>query len=241
MAEVLLINPKKRRRTAKRASPAQVKARAKFAAAARSRSRKRRSNPIAAVKRRVHRRRSNPMSVVRRRRRNPIGMGSAKMSVKSITAMLKDAAIGGAGAVGMDVLMGKINPHLPVSMQVSPTGIGVGDAVKAALTVLIGKVLKKPTRGLSEKAALGALTTQARDLISGLLPATVTGSLAYWNPAGVIQGNQRVGPIRNGSKSLAAYQRPGGGTPMLNAYNRPGAPSQLLSGMTARQREGAIR
>lgn len=247
MSEMLILNPsarpRKRRKTAKRASPAQRRARKAFASMARRR------NPapvVAAVRSNIRRRRRNPVAAARRRRRNPIGSG-AKLSVKSIMSMVKDAAIGGAGAVGMDVLMGKINPHLPVSLQLSPTKIGAGDAVKALATVVLGKVLKKPTRGLSEKMALGALTTQARDLISTMLPASVTvAGLGYSNPAHVVAGSNRIGPIRNVSRNtgaqLAAYTRPGQ-TPLLNgmgAYMAPGR-TALLSGSSPREREGYMR
>lgn len=225
MAEMLLINPRKRRKTAKR--------RATPVAAKRRVVRKRRANPIAAVARRV-KRRANPISRVTRRvrrRRNPIG-GSARISVNSIVAMLKDAVIGGVGAVGVDVLMGRINPMLPAAIQTSPSKIGAGDAVKALLTVVLGKALKKPTKGLSEKMALGALTTQARDLISSQLPTSLT--LGYYSPAALTQGTNRVQPIRSG---VNAYQQ-GGKTALLSAYTKPGT-STLLSG-TAMRREGVI-
>lgn len=251
MSEMLILNPSKRprkRRSSKRASPAQKRARAAFA----KRARARRRNPapaVAAVKANIRRRRRNPLSAARstrRRRRNPIG-SSAKLGVKSILSMFKDAAIGGAGAVGVDVAWGKINGYLPVSMQVSATKIGAGDAVKAVATVVAGKVLSKVTRGLSQKMAMGALTTQARDLISTMLPASVAvAGLGYANPAAVVRGTNRVGPIRsitgNTGSRLNAYVAPGQ-TALLNAYTRPGV-TQLLSragGMSAREREGYSR
>lgn len=161
-----------------------------------------------------------------------------KLNIKSFMTMFQDAAIGGAGAVGMDILMGKVNPYLPAAIQTSPTSLGAGDAVKAVLTVVIGKLLKKPTRGLSEKAALGALTTQARDILSGFVPASM--SLAYYSPANIVDGTNRVGPYRPG---MGAYQQPGGKTALLNAYAQPGGASQLLSGMrrSARDRENSLR
>ena len=76
------------------------------------------------------------------------------------------------------------------------------------------------------------------DLMSGLLPASVTAQLAYYNPASVVRGTARVGPIRTG---MAAYQRPGGQTALLNAYQAPGGPSAIVRTMSPRAREGAIR
>lgn len=236
MAEVLLINPR-RRKARKSGAP---KRRASSSSKRRVR-RVRRSNPapvVSTMRRVTRRRRANPIGrITRRRRRNPIG-GSAKLSARSIIAMFKDAAVGGAGAIGMDILWGKVNPMLPTSIRTNPTAIGAGDAVKAIATAALGKLLKKPTRGLSEKMALGALTTQARDLLSGVLPASMTAQLAYYNPAAVVRGTARVGPIRTG---MSAYQRPGGQTALLNAYQAPGGASPIVRSMTPRQREGAIR
>jgi hypothetical protein len=247
MAEMLILNPAPRRKARKTRSAAQKRATARMLAANRSRNPKRRaarrrSNPapVVASARRVIRRprRSNPVGA--RRRRNPIGSVGGKLGVKSLINMLRDAAIGGAGAVGVDVLMAKLNPHLPASMQVNPAKVGVGDAVKFGITALLGSVLSKPTRGLSQKMAMGAMTTQARDLISGMLPASMAvAGLAYASPAMTVRGNQRIGPIRNAQ--MGAYIRPGQ-TPMLNAYQRPGGQTALLSGrINARSREGSVR
>ena len=137
MAEMLLINPRRRRKA--------------HAAPKRRASVKRRRNPVSVVsasparrRRRVaprtravaHVRRHNPLRAMRkvRRRRNPISMGS--ISAKGIMSLFKDAAIGGAGAVGIDVLMGQINSYLPTSMHPTPgsTTPGVSDAIKAGLS-----------------------------------------------------------------------------------------------------------
>jgi Holliday junction resolvasome RuvABC endonuclease subunit len=206
MAEMLLINP--RRRTARKTKSVK----------------RRRSNPIAAVKRTVAKRRRNPIAAVRRavsrRRRNPISLG---VSQAHFMSEIKNAMVGASGAVVVDVLMGQINPHLPASMQTNATTVGVGDAVKAVITVLLGKMLSKSTRGMSQKMATGALTVQAHGIISAYLPSSVTvAGMAYASPAKIVQGSNRVGPIRPG---VNAYNRPGS-SPMLNAYT-PG--SQMLS------------
>lgn len=226
MAEMLLINP--RRRKARRAS-----------ASGKRRVVRRRRNPIAVVAkapaRRVVRRR-NPIGLKRvsRRRRNPITLrGNVIMNE------IKAALIGGSGAVAMDVLMGQINPFLPANLQRTPGALGVGDAVKLALTIAAGQLLAKPTRGLSQKMAIGALTCQTRDMLASFVPATMV--MGYANPARVIQGQARVGPIMtrmNGRNrmSVNAYLPTGGQTPLLNAYQRAGGQSALLNG--AREREG---
>ena len=156
-------------------------------------------------------------------------------------SMLKDAAIGGAGAIAVDLIYGKLNPMLPTAIQTSPAGVGVGDAVKAVVTVVAGKALSKATKGMSQKAALGALTTQMRDIISTFLPASMTmAGLGYSTPGRVLNMNTRVGPNR-----LNAYVQPGRAALLsgMAAYNRPGSVSPLLnaapshSSSTA-QREG---
>ena len=96
MAEMLLINP---RRRAKRATA--------------KRRIVRRKNPIAAVARRHGpKRRRNPIGLARvhRRRRNPI----AGYNAKGIMAEVQAALIGGAGALAVDVLMGQINGYIPI-------------------------------------------------------------------------------------------------------------------------------
>ncbi len=209
MAEMLLINPRKRgtRRAAKRRVV-------------------RRKNPVTSM---VVRRRKNPLAAMRRRRnplarrRNPIGgmMGNYMSSIR-------EAVIGGAGALGMDLVYGQINSFLPAALKRVPGSIGAGDAVKAVITVALGGLLSKPTRGLSDKAAKASLTIQAYDIMKSFVPSGMT--IGYASPALIAQGTNRVGPIRRG---MNAYTN---GTPLLNAYMSPGK-TALLSG--ARQREGA--
>ncbi len=245
MDEVLLLNP--RRRKARRAKS--------HSAAAPRRRRARRRNPVAlAAPRRVSRRRNpianlgrhrrrrrNPITLrrVTRRRRNPISLGG--VSAKGIISQFKDAVIGGAGSLVVDVLMGKVNAYLPASLQTTQS-VGVGDAVKAVLTCILGSVLSKPTRGLSRKMAAGALVVQARDIMSAYVPASL--GLGYASPARIVGANARVGPNVRNMRSMAAYVRPGA-SPLLAAYSRPGSPSPLLNGgaslprmSTAAGREG---
>jgi len=215
MAELLLINPRKRgRKTAKR----------------RVHAVKRRRNPVAKLKTVAARRRRNPIGIKRvhaRRRRNPIAM-------TGIAAQLKGALIGGAGSVAVDVLMGQLNGYLPASMQRVPGTLGVGDAVKIGITIAAGKLLNKATRGMSSKMAAGALTVQAADILKTFVPATMT--LGYSNPARIIQGSARVSPNMN---RVGFYMPAGSPSPLLNAYMSPGS-TALLNGRSARLREGQM-
>lgn len=263
MAEVLLINPAKRRK-ARRAnpSPAQKRARAAFAAAARARRKnpaKRRRNPVAQAavpyaenprrRRRRVARRSNPALRTYRRRRNPIG----GVSVNSIVTMLKDGAVMGAGAVAADLGYGYIANMLPMTLRAGPGQITAGSALKAVITAAAGKMLSRATNGLSVKAAQGALVVQARDIALALLPPSIAGSpagvagLGYATPAGrLVNYTARVGPNRpmGAGAGMGAYVA--GRSPLLNgtrggmgAYMTPGA-TPLLSG-SARVREGYPR
>jgi len=203
MAEMLLINPRKRKAARKA----------------------RRANPVA--KRRVMRRRKNPIHTMKRRvmrRRNPISMG---MGGGYMTA-IREALMGGAGAVAMDLVFGQVNKFLPASLQKTPGTVGTGDAIKAVLTVFIGHALNKPTRGFSKKAAQASLTVQAHDIIRSFVPATM--ALGYYSPAMTAQGTNRVSPIRKGVNAYTS-----GGTPLLNAYQASGGATALLNG--ARNRE----
>ena len=203
MAEMLLINPRKRKAARKA----------------------RRANPVA--KRRVMRRRKNPIHTMKRRvmrRRNPISMG---MGGGYMTA-IREALMGGAGAVAMDLVFGQVNKFLPATLQKNPGTVGTGDAIKAVLTVFIGHALNKPTRGFSKKAAQASLTVQAHDIIRSFVPATM--ALGYYSPAMTAQGTNRVSPIRKGVNAYTS-----GGTPLLNAYQASGGATALLNG--ARNRE----
>lgn len=230
MAQMLLVNPAKRRtRKARRASP--KRRRNPISASTLSRARRRR-NPFAAVARR---RRRNPISavsrVMRRRRRNPISLGG--LNANTLMNMLKDGAIGGAGAVGMDLIMGQLNNYLPITFQTVPGLPGVGDAVKAGLTALLGTGLSRQTKGLSVKMAEGALAVQAHDILKTLLPASMAvGGLSFYTPAQLVQGSARVGPIRPGVNGVKRYLPAGGKSPLLSAYMQPG-PSPLLSRATS--------
>ena len=229
MAELLLINPAKRRR---------VKRAAKSTARRTARRVVRRRNPIKTatpaarrvMRRAVSRRRINPIRA--RRRSNPINMGGLG---KAIMTMAKEAALGAAGSLAIDMAMGQVSRVLPASLQRTPGRVGAGDAVKAVLTVIAGRALAKATKGASVKMAQGALTVQAAEMLRGFVPAGM--AMGYFNPSPMIQASGRVGPIRGPLQNgqVGAYTRPGV-TPLLNAYTRPGV-TPLLSG-SASKREG---
>lgn len=241
MAEMLLINPRRRkarRNPAKRTAAQRAATRRMIAAnRARSNPRRRRRNPVAPTsaivamnprRRRMSRRRSNPIRMIRRRR-NPAMLGG--FSFRSVIGAMQEALIQGGGAVAMDLLHGQINRFLPEMLRRTPGQVGLGDVVKASITVLVGTALRGPTRGLSMKAATGSLTVQAYDIVKNLLPSTM--QLGYMTPGVITQGAANVGPNRG---MVGRYTQPGA-TPLLNRYTQPGA-SPLLNGNPARMREG---
>lgn len=228
MPDLLLINPRKRRAggTAKK----------------RRSTRRRRRNPInnirsAVANRRAgrvmnpRRRRRNPLAFyTRRRRRNPISLGG---TARTLMSQVKDALIGAGGAVAIDLAFAKAAGFLPATLQPVKGTVGAGDAVKAIFTVALGKLLAKPTRGLSTKMAMGALTVQAHGIVSAMLPASMqVNGLAYYSPARIADMTNRVGPVRRG---MNAYT-PAGQTQLLNAYTQKGR-TQLLNA-SPRVREG---
>jgi len=234
MAEMLLINPR-RRRKAKRAAPA----------------RRRRSNPLALARVTRRRRRANPIAAVRRRarRRNPIGMMKRRVMRRRNPAMLggymgaiREALMDGFGAVAIDYAYNMIAKAIPGTagsmLKPNPTSVGAADAVKAVLTVVLGNALSGVTRGFSRKAAKASLTVQSYQIMKKVLPAQITGNLSgvgYYSPAMVASGGgTRIGPIRG---QMGAYTAPGA-TPLLSAYTSSGSASPLLSGSGARMREG---
>lgn len=235
MPQMLLVNPARRkspkRKAAKRrrnpiARVAPRRRRNPIAAVAAVSRRRRRRNPIAAVSRR---RRRNPIASVSRRmsrrRRNPISMGG--LSGERLMEMLKDGAIGGAGAIAMDLLMGQLNTYLPASFQTNPNTVSLGDAFKAGLTALLGTGLAKHTKGLSLKMAEGSLAVQMRDILQAYMPTTM--AVGYYTPARLVQGSARVGPNRVGMNGVKRYLPAGGASPLLSQYMQPGIRSPLLS------------
>jgi len=234
MAEMLLINPRRRtRRKAKRAAPA-----------------RRRRNPLALARVMPRRRRRNPIAAVRRRRHNPIGAMRRRVMRRRNPAMLggymgaiREALMDGFGAVAIDYayhMIAKAIPGTAGSMLTpNPTSVGAADAVKAVLTVVLGNALNGVTRGFSRKAAKASLTVQSYQIMKKVLPAQISSNLSglgYMTPAVVTSGyGTRIGPIRG---QMGVYTAPGAGLPLLSAYTSSGSASPLLSGSSARMREG---
>lgn len=251
MAEVLLLNPsprkkakKARRRNPGKPSAAQLRARKAFAEMARSRSaaarkanpkrrKARRRNPTPALARVRRQRSKNPIARsyrrAGRRRSNPI-------SLAGIMPMLRESAVMGAGAVVADLAYGYAARWLPANLQAGPGQLTAGSAVKAFLTAWAGHSLRGVTRGMSVKAAQGAIVVQARDIVANMLPPMLgaqanVGRVGWASPAVVQPMQTRIG----GAGRVGAYTP--GVSPSLSAYT-PGVSPSLSSFRSARMREG---
>ncbi len=176
MAELMLVNPRARRR--RRKNPT-----GKRRSAVRA---KRRKNP---VRHRVHaRRRHNPIHLTHRRkryRRNPIDI---KNTVKDT---LVPAGIAALGALGLDVIWGYIGPMLPSGFgdTSSITGVLAKGAGAIGVGMLAGKAMGAKNGQL---VALGGLTVVLHQLLHDKLAATfptlTLGDMGYYNPSPVGQG-----------------------------------------------------
>lgn len=153
MAELMLINPRKRRRKHKARSRARkVRARRHY----------RRKTAIVAAPRRRRRKHymSNPIRH-KRYRRNPIG-GFRPMGFVKDTLM--PSAIGAAGALGLDMLLGFV--PLP-DMLKTPTMRPIVRIVGAVgIGMLAGMVTNKR---MGEQVGAGALTVVLYDTLKGFV------------------------------------------------------------------------
>lgn len=150
MAEILLVNPRRRKRRKSRAKRRKSRA-----------VRRRRSRAVAAPRRR---RRRASRSVRRvRRRSNP----SVRGIVNSIQPAVKAGLIGAAGGLGLSVALGYLSEKLPAQLQ---TGYG-NTAVRVLGAILVGVIGNKILRGKGNALATGAMTVVAYDELKKLMAA----------------------------------------------------------------------
>lgn len=198
----------------------------------------------ARVKNRHHRhhaaRSSNRFHHKRRRRvSNPLSIPGIP---KSISGDLVPALLGGAGAVGVDVLLAYLSPYLPATFA---TGWGrLAAQVAAAIGVGYGVGLGFGKR-TGDAAMVGGLVVTAYSGLRQVLAPTIGTSVkglsgladfSDYNQAAA--GQFAVGGNITGA-GLGAYMRPGMGAYMPRAqlgYMNPGA---ILTGYRQKQGMGA--
>lgn len=178
-AELLLVNPRRKRR-AKAKSSRRVRARNPRA--------KRRHRAVSVVTRRIRARNPRRVHAKRRRHRNP------RLSANGILHALVPAAIGGAGAVALDIGLGYLPASVPDFLKkgIGNTALKVGGAL--ALGLIAGKVMG---REKGKAVAAGALTVVAygfiRNMVKEAAP-TLPGLSGYvgsdyaLNPAPMVAG-----------------------------------------------------
>ncbi|MHB8071862.1 MAG: hypothetical protein ACYDHF_07960 [Candidatus Cryosericum sp.] len=177
MAQLMLINPKRRTRRAASSSPKRRRRTVARVAAPRRRRHVARvaHNPI-------RRRRHHTMSR-RRIRRNPIegGMGGTIMS----------AVIGAAGAVAVDMVAGYL--PVPASMM---TGYGpylVKGALGLGMGMFRNQTLKRMGAGALLVAAYGALKTATAGMLPAAATAPAVAGMGFVNPS-MSMGQITTGP-----------------------------------------------
>ena len=170
MAELMLINPRKRRRKKTKSVRKNPHKRRTMTALQRKYfgKRKRKSikrNPVVAKKSHKRRRRYAVSSKKSRRyRRNP-ARGIGKFNVQSFTKnTLMPSAIGAAGALGLDVVMGFL--PLPPALKTGPMRTVVKIAGAVGIGMLASTFVKRST---AEQIAAGAITVALYDTLKGML------------------------------------------------------------------------
>ncbi|MGH3430428.1 MAG: hypothetical protein ACRDQZ_23145 [Mycobacteriales bacterium] len=168
MAELLLVNPSKRKGHKRRKG----RMPAALAAYCAKRGRSRKSNPTG----RKRRRRRNPSlrAIHRRRRRNP-SLRSMIPSTASVMGTLQSGFTGSIGAIGNDLLMGQV-----LNATFTPTFLktGIGATLTRALGALVigivgGFAWKGHGRELGDGAMTVALHDALKAQLSTLLPASL--------------------------------------------------------------------
>lgn len=190
--QLLLINPRKRTRRAggKHRTAAQKAATRRLVAM----NRARRRNPTSAVSKRRRARNPAPRAihsrVMHRRRRNPLPASdrSLRFTSAGLMASAKHAGVAAGGAVAVDYAFGFVKSYLPASMQTPVDGAGAMNPLyfigKGLFAVLLGVVGSKAIgRKTAAAMAEGSLTVTAYTALRGLLPATISAGLGYYQPA----------------------------------------------------------
>ncbi len=224
MNEVLLVNPRRgRNRKGQFVKRVRARRRNPIAALAANPRRRRRRNPVAALAinpRKKSRAKSgskwfsvkahkrNPIH--RTRRRNPISLGAFRPT--SILAQLIPAAVGGAGALALDVALSHVpqpeflqNPYGKLALRVFGA-VGLG--------MIAGFI--KPNIG--RQVTAGALTVVAyntlRDIVQKVAPSITVGGymddgLGYTDPAPRLQGQGMGAYMANApAQPMGAYMQP---------------------------------
>jgi hypothetical protein len=204
MAQLFMLNPRKRKRKARR-NPSRRKLTAKQrryfgprrarANPARRRRRARRNPVLAANPRRRHRRRVHRNPARRHYRRNP----GLRLSVRGVVNQVTDAATGAAGATIVDVLMGYVAPNLPASM-LTPNVYPIVKGGVAIAFGAIGGMMGGQIGRFAAKGAEGSLIVTLHDVMRSFLPANL--ALGFINSGYVAPFSRNMGAYVNGVRPM---------------------------------------
>lgn len=187
-AQLLLVNPRRKRRARRATSKKRVhRARRRRSTVAAAPRRRRRRYAVSHAVRRVNPRRKHRISH-RRRRHNP------RMSIGGITKLILPAALGGAGAVALDVGLSYLPASVPDFLKTGPGAVVLKAGAAIGLGWAAGKVLG---RDKGHALTAGALTVVAygliKDLMGKVAPSVPVSGLSgdyqsYYNPAPMLTG-----------------------------------------------------
>lgn len=198
--QLMLLNPRKRRKSRKRRSPAQLAATRKLVALNRRRGGAKRRPAKRRTARRSPARRRNPVSYAapRRRRRRATGLAG----LGGLPGLLMPAAMGATGALALDIAWGM----LPIPAQFK-TGPFIAPAVKIGGALGIGWLASMvATKKTADQVMVGAITVTifniARTFVANTFPQVTLGN---WNEetigfvnAGQFQADPLIGEYVDG-------------------------------------------
>lgn len=199
-SSILLVNPRRKRRRVK----SRTRARRRRRTITSHRRRRRRAVAAAPIRRRRrnprHRARTRAYGGRRRRRlRNPRLGG---LSLGRIGSMLVPAAMGGVGAIGLDVALA----YIPIPEQYKTGWLGTGVKVAGAigLGLLAGKVVGREKGKLFAAGALTVIAYQTiRAFASQAFGSTIKGLSGYQDFT-----DYRVGAYMNNGMGQLGYANP---------------------------------
>lgn len=205
-AQLLLINPRRRKRKHAKRAKSSRRRRHVVRAAAPRRRRRHRARAHNPIRRRSRRARAHNPIRRRRRHHNPF-------SSRGITSALVPAGIGALGAVGLDITFGYLGSYLPASLTSNPY---IAAATKAAGAFGLGWLASKALgREKGKLVTAGALTVISYGLAKSLI-AQAAPSL----------------PGLSGMDGIGAYSPMGAYSPSLSGPGGFGAynPAPYLAG-----------
>jgi hypothetical protein len=200
MAELMLVNPKRKRSRRRRPMTAKQ---LKYFGPRRKRTTRRRRTALAATPRRRHRRRSTVLAVnphrrrrrshrVTRLRRNPLRMPGGFNTKRFLNDTLIPAGIGAGGALGVDVALGYFGHFLPATLQTGLPNVAVKLAAAVGIGMVAGAVGGKK---IGEEAMAGAIVVTLYNVIKQqLMSAMPTLPLHGYN-MGWVSPALQVGPM----------------------------------------------